>query len=605
MEPEISRAEAEAVLLTQPIRVGGSYLWRLSRGVGDGDDLLHGLTRRRLAELLGVGQTRSWQIALAPADAEIPPHPFGPAIVMGNTRSFAPGDLTAEEEPATRVLATASKNAVVRAVLFDVLWVRFRSDHRDAREAIDARIASAELRDLEEAWPEAVFELARACQLASNLGDGARIASVVLPAIYRMGLAALRSSEPAFFVGIANELAHVALLNRKISSQHSGSLARTWATTCALVAADLQRRGDPFRAEDALSVAALLLGEAPTEARAIRELRSEWMFARAFASEPLAKAALLGEIMQDATDHGFTGLLSRAKALQPHAIREATSSMKGVAVDIRLPEGFAEVVHQLLARAPHAADAVRALARLEFLTRLPVGASRATAETEAEHTLLFRLIGSMQFRDGKVAAQASSAEEKNREAFGRYAGLHLAQCEMAAEHFLRLGFARFAPDTLVSALHRPGWIDARHIPWLTRASERFHAQDFLSSGAIVLTQYEGVLRELARAAGHHALKFDGGLTQDETLNSLLRVEAVRQLLGEDHVVFVEHVLCRPEMGPNLRNELAHGNLEVHQLTPGRVLLMWLLLARLCSFDRASSDDASAQASASASTNTQD
>jgi hypothetical protein len=67
---------------------------------------------------------------------------------------------------------------------------------------------------------------------------------------------------------------------------------------------------------------------------------------------------------------------------------------------------------------------------------------------------------------------------------------------------------------------------------------------------------------------------------DETLGSLFRQEQFRAALGEDHLFFVEYVLANPELGPNLRNELAHGNADPLELQAHRVLLLWLFVIRL-------------------------
>ncbi len=55
------------------------------------------------------------------------------------------------------------------------------------------------------------------------------------------------------------------------------------------------------------------------------------------------------------------------------------------------------------------------------------------------------------------------------------------------------------------------------------------------------------------------------------------------ILGRAHCKLVEYVLCDPELGWNLRNEVAHGTVRADALTPTRVLLAWLLVVRLTCF----------------------
>jgi hypothetical protein len=80
-----------------------------------------------------------------------------------------------------------------------------------------------------------------------------------------------------------------------------------------------------------------------------------------------------------------------------------------------------------------------------------------------------------------------------------------------------------------------------------------------------------------------ALKVERGVQMDETLNSLLRAEPTLAVLGPAHCKLAEYVLCDPELGWNVRNEIAHGTIHADALTPTRVLLAWLLVVRLTCF----------------------
>lgn len=162
------------------------------------------------------------------------------------------------------------------------------------------------------------------------------------------------------------------------------------------------------------------------------------------------------------------------------------------------------------------------------------------------------------------------------------AGLHLLLIEYALNNALRMLFDGGMPDdALVRAVAWWPHLSPERVPLLARASERFAQRDFLSSGVMVVTLYEAVLRDLARAVNYAALKVDpDGLTSDETLATVLSRPAVRQVLGADHAWFVEFLLCRPHLGLNLRNEVAHGNFTERELSPTRVLLVWRFIIRL-------------------------
>lgn len=578
MHPEISSAEAEDALGAAPVaRVGAAYPSRLADALRRDGDPIQGVDRRLLADLVEAPPTRTWSTALHPRESG-GAEPFSPHI----TRSD--GLLRDEHEQPLRAIAQASANPFVRGVIFDVLWVRFHQ-HTDARAAVEARVAAAALIDID-SWFEVTAELNRAALLAMQVNDGARLKDVIAPAVEDAGRRALALADPGAFVGVASDLAHAVLLSRKFVKA-AGAQGERWGLTALFAARELRRRGDAHRAEDALVVAATLLAGAakPDLARAVRAERIEWMLERAEAEYGLMRAHLVQAAIDDATEAGLTSLATTAKAKLRDAVKDATASMKGISFNIRLPEEIAKALHETALRSPTAPFAVRSLAVAPWLTSMPVTKFESAAREEAQKALFLHMIPSVQYRDGKVSALASSPEEKVREAIGRHASIYLAHAELAADHFLSVAFPRFDAETLLHSIGRPSWLDGRRLPWLAHASERFAQQDFVSCAAIVLTQYEGVLRDLARASGHHAIKYEAGVTQDETLNSLLRVPLVRELLGEEHAWFIEYLLCRPDMGPNLRNELAHGNLDARELRPGIVFLVWALIVRLALHDR--------------------
>ncbi|MDH5493154.1 MAG: DUF4209 domain-containing protein [Myxococcales bacterium] len=582
MHPAIDPSTVESEVMAAPSSpVGSAYLYRLGEALRAHGGNVEGVDAALLADVLSVGMAKTWDTALHRAERNIPS--FVPMWTIGNRRSLLPGDLEDGAEEPLRSLAEASANPFVESVLREVLWGRFKV-HTDARLAVEAHVARAALMDVSESWPEVSDSLARATLLARSLDDKPRLKTAVGPAIEATGLAA--SQHPAVFVGLASELCFVALSDRRVVAE-IGSHGTRWGVTALWAARVLRGRGDHHRAEDALTVAAALLAAAgqSVEARELRRERLRWMLDRATAATGLERASLVQLVLDQATQDGLAEEAAVARRRLRDAVNEASKAMKGISVPLTLPTQITGFLQEIAVRAPSAADAVRSLAAGPWLTAMPVEEMEKAAKQEAEQALFLHMIPSIQYRDGKISGRALSPEEKLAESVARNASLRLALSELAADVFLQRSFARFDAETLFRAVGSPDWMDARRLPWLARASERFNQQDFASSTAIVLTQYEGVLRDLARAAGYPALKYQDGKTKDETLNSLLSQPDIRSMLGEEQAWFVEFLLCRPEMGPNLRNELAHGNLEISRLQPGTVLLVWILLIRLAMYEK--------------------
>ena len=547
------------------------YRSQLAKAVREDGADYQGVSAQQLASVLEVGLGKTWS---TPLHAAVQQRDHLPHCTWNGQRTFLPADLQDADADPLRQLARATQNPFVASAIFDVLWARFK-DHLDGRAAIDARVDAAKLLDPDGAWTNVALELARATVIAHRLNDSQRIQGTLLPALNHIATQVTRT--PAAFVGIVNEVCHGLLTHKK-----TGARCSDWAAATVVAAGRLRDSGSLELAEDALMVAAALATGLNTGR--IHRLRLRWMLQRADASSKLLRAGLIQRAMEDAIEKGLTDVAEDAKGQLEQAIKDATTEMKQVSVPIDLPGEIAKALEETAVRTPSMPGALRALALADWMLCMPVGQMEAAAEQQSREALFFHFVPSIRYRDGKVAGRATSPEEKLQEALARNASLRLAMSEVAAETFLLHAFARFEPTTLAEAVGVPAWMDARRLAWLDIASRRFAEQDVSTSGTLGLLQYEGMLRDLLRASGDAAMKVRQGATQDETLNALLQRASVRALLGEEHAWFVEFLLCRPEMGPNMRNELCHSNLSVGAMTPGRALIVWLLLIRLSLFD---------------------
>jgi hypothetical protein len=221
---------------------------------------------------------------------------------------------------------------------------------------------------------------------------------------------------------------------------------------------------------------------------------------------------------------------------------------------------------------------------LPGLLEVDVNALRELASEQLKESPFAAFIPTEQFHaDGKVTFRSNDLEGNIERRIAMLVGGHLVMAEAILAYFLQKTAGRIDARTLFDALAEWPHIPSHRAAMLSVASERFASRDYVSSGVIVLTQYEALLRDLMRAVGYSALKVERGVQMDETLNSLLRAAPVIAVLGEPHARLAEYVLCEPELGWNLRNEVAHGTIRPDALTPSRVLFAWLLLLRITCF----------------------
>jgi hypothetical protein len=224
---------------------------------------------------------------------------------------------------------------------------------------------------------------------------------------------------------------------------------------------------------------------------------------------------------------------------------------------------------------------LRSLAATPLLTLLPRDDLRESAKESLANSPLRRLIASVGHRDGKIASVSSSPEEKLREEVGTASAIRLAMNEVILQRVLARIAKSLSPTDLCAPLINMPWLERPRLPILITASQRFQAEDWISSGVLALVLYEAVLRDFVRWTGYPARGVTpDGIHADQTLGELLSAKDVRKVLSDAHTDMVFYVLTDPEHGMNLRNDVAHGTIHHEALSPARILLVWLFMIRL-------------------------
>jgi hypothetical protein len=299
-------------------------------------------------------------------------------------------------------------------------------------------------------------------------------------------------------------------------------------------------------------------------------------------SEPSIAPIYRERALQTALDFGLADLTHTTRQELMEAVKGAIPTFKQVSGRFDLPAELVREVEAIAERSASGAQAIRQLALLPGLLEIDKERLRESAREQLKDRPLLGLIPSAHYHpDGKITHRTDGGEANIDQHVGFLAGMHLVLVEGVLRHFLASILGRLEPTSLLGALAEWPHLAAVRGTILGHASERFASQDWVSSGYIAATQFEAVLRDLLRAGGYHALKAErDGVLMDETLNSLLRSEPARQLLGVGFCSLAEYVLCDYALGWNLRNEIAHGTVRAESLSPARVLLLWLLIVRL-------------------------
>jgi hypothetical protein len=577
----ISPEEARRLVL----RPSAVEVWWLGHALDRaGEALEGGVSAQLLADVLEVGEPETWPRTTR----ESPPaEPFAPYCTVPKDdgrvyRSWLPQDLTAEDEQPLRAFASTSRNDLVRARVFEVLWVRFNK-YPDGKAAVDARFASATQIGVEDDWPAAVRNLGRLSALLIQLNQAARFPALV-DALAMSAASLLASSRPFSFPVLADMVLNTLLKKSVGRDTFTAERARAWANDLAAVAS--RYANDPFYGHEALMVLQAWrarwgdqVGADAAKRQVVANLRQA-----ASSSKHVVATQYIQRALQAALDFGLGDLADELRAELMRSITAAMPDFKQISGTFSVPAEVLADVDLIADSAPTAAAAIRQLAVLPGLLEVDEQALRdATREQLREHPFAALVPTAHLHLDGKVTFQSRGFEDNLERHVALLIGMQLGLAEVVLSYFLKRVRSRIAAGTLLSSLGAWPHLPSHRAEMLAVASERFAQADYVSAGALASTQYEAVLRDLMRASGYPALKVNHGVQVDETLNSLLRARPVRDVLGDPHARLAEYVLCDSGLGWNLRNEVAHGTIRPGDLSPGRVLLVWLLLVRVTCF----------------------
>ncbi|WP_437481596.1 DUF4209 domain-containing protein [Sorangium sp. So ce1014] len=506
-------------------------------------------------------------------------------------RSFALEDLKPEDAPGLREFTTQSRNPFVRARVSHVLWTRWK-DFVDARAAHEARFEMAERLLDGESWPPIVSNLGHLMGLLVQANAKDRMQALM--DLLDRTASKLEGGDKTFAFPVLADVVNNTILNKKTGREaFSKQRADQWALELERIAG--RYRHDAHHGHDALVVLEgwhAKWGEADKALSVRRDVVEQLL--ECADRDRRVSSWTIQRALQSALDYGISDLSERCRLQLMKSIKESVANFKALSGRFQVPPEALEQLDAIIVAAQDSALAIRQIAVLPGL--LEIDRERIDVETRkmlAENPLSLFFNSAHYHREGKVTFQANDPEGNVQRQVATNVGFHLVMIEAVLQHALDRLFPLLTSRTLVDALANWPHLAESRGALLSVAAERFAGQDWVSSGYLVATLYEAVLRDLLRAAGYSALKIEpGGVQMDETLNSLLRARLVRDLLGEKHCDLVEFVLCDRAFGWNMRNEIAHGTIRPDALAPTRVFMAWLLLIRLTSYIAQSGEAAS-------------
>lgn len=576
MTPKLDDAEARREILDGDAACS-RHVWELGHAIDRHGPPIEEVDARQLADILEL----QWPIATRSGATT-----YAPNFQRDAARTFLPRDLKSEDERRLASLASRARNPLVKARLYDVLAERFKAPVY-ARNTVTFLLECAVVHAGDE-WSPLHDVTARALHVACALRDPF-VAARALEA-HTDGAGKILAMPLPFALSLfANDLTQKGARYLRQAKLLLDPVIEHWRDTLNLLGFHLQLRGDWSQLERVRhaqeSLCKMLRDESGMATS--RRLQIEEKLLEAAARKDAAPA-MIQTAMELASNFGFTDLLTRCKGLLPSAIEQAAADIKPERITFEIARDEALLLQEVLHRSPDPCVAIRTLSTWPLFSTFPGAEIEELArQTFAQSPMLF-FIGGVAFSGNKISQTSRGGDiaSKVREFKSQQGQLYLARTEALAGVFLAELFdGHIDEDTLANSLWHAPWLGTQRRLMFTQASKHFAHQDWYAAGTLLALAYEGFLRDLLRATGYPAFKYDpqDGTTSDELLNSLAWGPGER-LLGADHMALVRFLLCDPSMGWNIRNEIAHANVNAATLTPGRVFMIALLAVRLTLFD---------------------
>lgn len=510
-------------------------------------------------------------------------NPYGPFATFGDRRSPIPADFEEADIAVLAEIAEFIPSLILRSRIFDIVAIAGDRALRTTRHAaqlqslVDHGVTSEAMTHAAEQWDR-------------GLAVGVRfrgVASAQLDEIERQLVeAATTSSDSWLAVRAARMLGDHRLGHQNAAAiaahlaRHAEGIESIAAQDTLEVAAEWYRlAGDPEAAEDATyTIVQRLIAEAEVSEpfRASAHLEMALKILRTLpraARERLGGADLPTELARRIRESGAASI----------GQMQALTTEGG---DLREP------VTKLLAaiRSDDPVESVRRVAGIQAFASL--SAARAEAEQRERQHPLLSLIGRRTLSpDGRTVHR--SPTEESATIYGEKAStwegmiqeyqlrvdllggivLPRAWGQLSTDHRLHVGDfqALVAGSAIVPSTHEGVFARGLHYGY---------SGDFGTAVHLLVPAIEALVRLHLANAGERTSVIGADGTENEIgLSSLMENDRVVDIFGEDVAFELRALLCGP-IGPNLRNEVAHGLIGDLLFSAGASVYLWWLTLKL-------------------------
>jgi hypothetical protein len=502
---------------------------------------------------------------------------FEPSILMGDRRSVASTDFTADDIQLLGEIAPVLRNPWLQARAFDFAWVMRRPKrYQDALGAIDAyrRLPLAPETwesDIRQCWTRAMVLAA----LLKKAGEG-RFLSMEAEL-----LAAFRANQA--------DQTHYALSIAKILLKY-GKMDGSEAA----IAEQLRTIGTRLADQKNLTLARAYFHGAVDWYDAARDVEAKadvtCLIAESWASEAASRIAderpsnMVGASHYEKSIQVFRSIPRKQRPSRNVEVRIAelltkmTAAGENALLEMnRLSSGTFDISEEVekarrKVAGKSAQDAVRVLINLYAAKKQSLQTAAATLMQEHPFQTLFP--ASHVSKDGRVIAKlpglgasGPQSDEYQQVLWSKTVAQYVYEVSFVAKAWLWpalevvTGEHRLEENEFVEIARNSSVIPPGREELVGKGLFRGFNRDFASAIHLLTPQLENVVRIHLKSAGAKTTNLDSeGVENENGLSALVDLPEMERVFGENVAFEFKALFCDP-FGPNLRNELAHGLLD--------------------------------------------
>ncbi|ACE83553.1 conserved hypothetical protein [Cellvibrio japonicus Ueda107] len=498
--------------------------------------------------------------------------PFQPFFIMQGRRSAIPDDFTEQDITFFSEIVDQITNPILKARIADLLWhlqrprnIRFALTAIDCYRSIPLERAGW-ISGNDKCWERAIS----LCRMLKE-GAGDRLAQIETSILQRINTAVMDDGFLALWLADLLKRYQLAHKQQDLIAEKLQSLAENFDG-----ANDLRRSQDYFRAaaewykaaQNQEKYAAMTVAYAEAWMKEAEQHESQLVASGFFEK---AIQILRSIPRQQRHAHNVDGLITKLLKKLRESGEKSLDEMK----KIQSPKiDITEIVNQ--ARSSVAgkdfADAFFAFAGI--YGEVKVSELKESSTKLLQQSIARQLFGSVQLsKDGRVTAKrpasgftADGSQEdpalwaQMLDTYKLHIGITVQGCIIPAHEVLLLEH-RLSEHTFVDLARRSPIVPHGRESLFGKALFAGYECDFTTSLHLLVPQIEHMVRYHLKQAGVKTTNLDKeGIENEIGLSSLMDIPETLQLFDEDLVFELKALFCDP-LGPNLRNEVAHGLLD--------------------------------------------